>query len=92
MADTLISASEVWQAIKDHLKDEKQAAIDVVNGLIDNQGYDAEAIAESELGEDKNIKSALSAYVVEEEEDDGLDTWGDEVDDGSYNDDEDDNY
>ena len=92
MADTLTSASEVWLAVKDHLNDEKQAAIDVVNGLIDNQGYDADAIAESELGEDKSIKSALSAYVVEEEEDDGLDTWGDEILDGSYNDDEDDNY
>jgi hypothetical protein len=92
MADTLISASEVWLAVKDHLKDEEQAAIDVVNGLIDNQGHDAEEILDSELGQDKNIKNALSAYVVEEEEDDGLDTWGDEVDDGGYNDDEDDNY
>ena len=91
MADTLISASEVWLAVKDHLNDEKQAAIDVVNALIDNQGHNADEILDSDIGQDKSIKSALSAYVVEEEEDDGLDTWGDEVDDGSY-DDEDDNY
>jgi hypothetical protein len=92
MADTLISASEVWLAVKDHLNDEKQAAIDVVNALIDNQGHNADEILDSDIGQDKSIKSALSAYVVEEEEDDGLDTWGDEILDGSYNDDEDDNY
>jgi len=92
MADTLISASEVWLAVKDHLNDEKQAAIDVVNALIDNQGHNADEILDSDIGQDKSIKSALSAYVVEEEEDDGLDTWGDEVDDDGYEDDEDDNY
>ena len=92
MADTLISASEVWLAVKDNLNDEKQAAIDVVNALIDNQGHNADEILDSDIGQDKRIKSALSAYVVEEEEDDGLDTWGDEVDDGGYEDDEDDNY
>ena len=92
MSDTLISASEVWLAVKDHLNDEKQAAIDVVNALIDNQGHNADEILDSDIGQDKSIKSALSAYVVVEEEDDGLDTWGDEVDDDGYEDDEDDNY
>ena len=90
MAETLALASEVWLAVKDHLTDEKQAAIDVVNALIDNLGYDADSIKDSEIGKDRNIKSALSSYVLDEvEEDDGLDTWGDEQDVG---DEEDDDY
>ena len=90
MSESLVSAAEVWLAVKEHVSDEKQAAIDVVNALIDNLGVDGEAIKSSDLGQDKDIKHALSAYVLDEvEEDDGLDTWGDEQDDG---DEEDDDY
>ena len=90
MSDSLVTATEVWLAVKDHISDEKQAAIDVVNALIDNLGFDGDAIKASELGQDSNIKHAVSAYVLdEEEEDDGLDTWGDEQDDS---DEEDDDY
>jgi len=90
MSESLVSAAEVWLAVKDHVSDEKQAAMDVVNALIDNLGVDGEAIKSSDLGQDKDIKHALSAYVLDEvEEDDGLDTWGDEQDDS---DEEEDDY
>jgi len=90
MLESLVSAAEVWLAVKDHVSDEKQAAMDVVNALIDNLGVDGEAIKSSDLGQDKDIKHALSAYVLDEvEEDDGLDTWGDEQDDS---DEEEDDY
>lgn len=81
MSEPLVTASEVWLAVKEHISDEKQAGIDIVNALIDNLGFDGEAIKASELGQDQAIKSAVSAYLLdEEEEDDGLDTWGDEED------------
>lgn len=87
MSESLGSAAEVWLAVKDHVSDEKQAAIDVVNALIDNLGVDVEAIKSSDLGLDQNIKHALSAYVLDEEEDDGLDAWGDKQDDNDEEDD-----
>ncbi len=90
MSESLVSAAEVWLAVKDHVSDEKQAAMDVVNALIDNLGVASDAIQSSDLGQDNDIKHALSAYVLDEvEEDDGLDTWGDEQDDG---DEEEDDY
>jgi len=89
MSEPLVTASEVWLAVKEHISDEEQAGIDVVNALIDNLGFDGEAIKASELGQDEAIKNAVSEYVLdEEEEDDGLDTWGDEQDD----EDDEDNY
>jgi len=83
MSDPLNSAAEVWAAMKEHVTDTAQAGNDVVNALIDNLGYDADTIKASELGDDRDIKKALSAYLLnEEDEDDGLDTWGDEIDGG----------
>ena len=90
MAESLASAAEVWLAVKDHVTDEQQAAMDVVNALIDNLGVDGESIKASDLGQDKDIKHALTAYVLDEvEEDDGLDTWGDEQDDSDDQDEDD---
>jgi len=90
MSESLVSAAEVWLAVKDNVTDEKQAAMDVVNALIDNLGVDGESIKASDLGQDKDIKHALTAYVLDEvEEDDGLDTWGDEQDDSDDQDEDD---
>jgi len=91
MSEPLNSAAEVWTAMKEHVTDTAQAGNDVVNALIDNLGYDADTIKASELGDDRDIKKALSSYLLHEEEveDDGLDTWGDEIDEG---DEEDDDY
>lgn len=79
----LNTAFEVWSTIKDELKNPADAAAEVVNCLIDNLGYSSEDIKGSEFVTDPEIKHALIDLELLEESDadEGLDEWGDEVDD-----------
>jgi len=82
----LNTAFEVWSTIKDELKNPADAAAEVVNCLIDNLGYSSELIMASDFITDPDIKTALSDFDIlhpedEGEEDEGLDEWGDEIDD-----------
>jgi len=82
-------AFEVWSTIKDQLKYPGDAAADVVNCLIDNLGYSNQEIGESDFVTDPDIKRALVDFdLLEEEEDDGLDEWGDEIDEDEEDEDD----
>jgi hypothetical protein len=86
----LNTAFEVWTTIKDQLNYPKDAASDVLDCLIDNLGYSSDDIKASDFVNDPDIKHALVDLDLLEEtdEDEGLDEWGDELDE----DDEDDDY
>jgi hypothetical protein len=86
----LNTAFEVWSTLKDQLKHTEDAAADVVNCLIDNLGYSSEDIKNSDFVTDPDVKHALVdlELLEESDEDEGLDEWGDELDE----DDEDDDY
>ena len=75
-------AFEVWSTLKDQLKYPGDAAGEVVNCLIDNLGYSSEDIKDSDFVTDPDIKSALVdlELLEESDEDEGLDEWGDEID------------
>jgi len=80
----LNTAFEVWSTLKDQVKYPSDAAEDVVNCLIDNLGYSSEDISESDFVTDPDIKHVLAELdlIEESDEDEGLDEWGDELDDG----------
>ena len=83
----LNTAFEVWSVVKDELKNPSDAAVEVINCLIDNLGYSSEQIKESDFISDPDIKAALIDFDIlhpEEAEDDGLDEWGDEEEDEEY--------
>ena len=68
----LNTAFEVWSTLKDDLKNPGEAAVDVINCLIDNLGYSSEQIKDSDFISDPDIKSALVDFDVlhpDEEED-----------------------
>ena len=93
----LNTAFEVWSTIKDELKNPGEAAVEVINCLIDNLGYSSDQIKESDFVSDPDIKSALVDFDIlhpeDEVEDDGLDEWGDEEEDEDYwKEDEDEDY
>jgi len=91
----LNTAFEVWTTIKDELKNPGEAAVDVINCLVDNLGYSSEQIKESGFISDPDIKSALVDFDIlhpEEAEDDGLDEWGDEEEDEEYWKEDDEDY
>tara|TARA_B110000285_G_scaffold228734_1_gene292187 strand:+ start:1013 stop:1285 length:273 start_codon:yes stop_codon:yes gene_type:complete len=79
----LNTVADVFETLKSHINDGlyKDAAIDVLHTLIDVQGVTPKEIRESTLFEDEDIRDALLDYDDSlEEDDDGLDTWGDEED------------
>ena len=93
----LNTAFEVWSTLKDELKNPGEAAVEVINCLIDNLGYSSDQIKESDFVGDPDIKSALVDFDIlhpeDEVEDDGLDEWGDEEEDEDYwKEDEDEDY
>ena len=84
----LNTAFEVWSTLKDQLKYPTDAAGEVVNCLIDNLGYSSADISGSDFVTDPDIKKALVDFdLIEEDEDDGLDEWGDELDEEEDEDD-----
>ncbi|MDC1281786.1 hypothetical protein N8Z09_03935 [Methylophilaceae bacterium] len=89
----LNTIAEVFTTLKDHINDSKHkdAAIDLLHTLIDTQGVTPKEIRESTLFEDDDVRDVLLDYDDSlEEDDDGLDTWGDEEDDDDTDLDEDD--
>ena len=81
----LNAVAEIFEALKTHINESnhKDAAIDLVHTLVDTQGVSPKEIRESTLMEDEEVREALIDYDdTIAEEDDGLDPWGDEFDDG----------
>lgn len=77
----LNAVAEIFETLKSHINESnhKEAAIDVLHTLIDVQSVSPKEIKESTLFEDEDIRDALLNYDDSlEEDDDGLDTWGDE--------------
>jgi hypothetical protein len=72
--------SEVWDALRDHLdfNSRSEAADTLVNLLIDNN-YEPDEIKNA--FNDKDIRSALKAYVEEHDQDDDYDEYDDSDDD-----------
>lgn len=89
----LNAVAEIFEALKSHINEglHKEAAIDLVHTLVDVQGVSPKEIRDSNLMEDDDVKDALLDYDdTVDEEDDGLDPWGDEYDDkDDYEEDED---
>ena len=89
----LNAIADIFEALKSHINEglHKEAAIDLVHTLVDVQGVSPKEIKESNLMEDDDVKEALLDYDdTVNEEDDGLDPWGDEYDDeDDYEEDED---
>ena len=80
----LNAVAEIFEALKSHINEglHKEAAIDLVHTLVDVQGVSPKEIRDSNLMEDDDVKDALLDYDdTVDEEDDGLDPWGDEYDD-----------
>lgn len=80
----LNSIAEIFEALKSHINEGlyKDAAMDLVHTLVDVQGISPKEIRESTLFEDEDVRDVLLDYDdTVEEEDDGLDPWGDEFDD-----------
>lgn len=91
----LNTAFEVWTTLKEQVKDVNESSAEVVTCLIDTLGYSGADIKASEFNSDPDIKDALQAFDLaqeEEEEDDGLDPWGDKYEDEDNYNDEDDDY
>ena len=79
----LNTVAEIFETLKNHINESnhREAAIDLVHTLVDVQGVSPKEIKESNLMEDEDIKESLIDYdETVEDEDDGLDTWGDEYD------------
>lgn len=92
----LNAIADIFETLKGHINEgkHKEAAIDLVHTLVDVQGVTPKEIRESNLMEDDDVKDALLDYdETLDEEDDGLDPWGDEYEDeDNYNDDDDEDY
>ena len=90
MSESLLLAAEVWSAVKEHVIDVDTAASDIVNALIDNTGLDVDSILNSELGTHAEIKTACSAYLVDDvvDDDEGVDEWGDEIEEDDADEDD----
>ena len=81
----LNAIAEIFETLKTHINESnhKEAAIDLVHTLVDTQGVSPKEIRESTLMDDEEVREALIDYDdTIAEEDDGLDPWGDEFDDG----------
>ena len=81
----LNAIAEIFETLKTHINESnhKEAAIDLVHTLVDTQGVSPKDIRESTLMDDEEVREALIDYDdTIAEEDDGLDPWGDEFDDG----------
>ena len=81
----LNAIAEIFETLKTHINESnhKEAAIDLVHTLVDTQGVSPKEIRESTLMDDEEVREALLDYDdTIAEEDDGLDPWGDEFDDG----------
>lgn len=89
----LNAIADIFETLKGHINEghHKEAAIDLLHTLVDVQGVSPKEIRESNLMEDDDIKDALLDYDdTVDDEDDGLDPWGDEYeDDDDYEEDED---
>ena len=89
----LNAVADIFEILKSHINEglHRDAAIDLVHTLVDVQGVSPKEIRESNLMEDDDVKDALLDYDdTVDEEDDGLDPWGDEYDDDDdYEEDED---
>lgn len=92
----LNAIADIFETLKSHINEanHKEAAIDLVHTLVDVQGVTPKEIRDSNLMEDDDVKDALLDYDdTLEDEDDGLDPWGDEYDDDdNYNDEDDEDY
>lgn len=77
---SLTLVAEVWDALRDHLDftSRSDAADTLVNLLIDNN-YEPDEIKSA--FNDKDIRSALKAYVEEHEAEDEYDDYDDSDDD-----------
>jgi hypothetical protein len=87
---SLLLAHDCWAELKRYISnvDHADAADSLVHLLIDND-YDAGEIRAA-FKTDSDVKSALSAYLVENESDDETeDEYQDEDDDDEYNDNDD---
>ncbi|NDB64524.1 MAG: hypothetical protein EB168_02485 [Euryarchaeota archaeon] len=81
----LNTAYELWNTLKDELKDPKESATDVINCLIDNLGFTHADIKESDFIKDPDFKSVLvDLEILEDTAGEGLDEWGDEQEDDNY--------
>jgi len=77
----LNAIADIFETLKGHINEShyKEAAIDLVHTLVDVQGVSPKEIKESNLYEDDDIKDALLDYdETLDDDDDGLDPWGDE--------------
>ena len=90
----LNAIADIFETLKSHINEanHKEAAIDLVHTLVDVQGVTPKEIRDSNLMEDDDVKDALLDYDdTLEDENDGLDPWGDEYDDDdNYNEDDED--
>lgn len=82
-------AAEVWSTMKEHINsDPAVAALEVVNTLIDNLGYSAQDIKESDFWYDKDIKTALADYNIELDEEDEFEEEEEEDDENYWEEDD----
>lgn len=77
---SLTLVAEVWDALRDHLDftSRSDAADSLVNLLIDNN-YEPDEIKSA--FNDKDVRSALKAYIEEHEAEDEYDDYDDSDDD-----------
>ena len=77
-------AFQIYLIAKEHMNpsDYESLAHQTIDYLIDQGGYDLAEIKESPFWQDEVFQSVLIEYSDGEleDEDDGLDTWGDEID------------
>ena len=89
-------AYQIYLLAKGIMNPDEHASLanEVLHYLIDVGGYDLLEIKESVFWEDEEFKQALIDFSDGEfeEEDDGLDPWGDEIDPYADPDEEDEDY
>ena len=77
-------AYQIYLIAKEHMNpgDYESLAHQTIDYLIDQGGYDLAEIKESPFWQDETFQSVLIEYSDGEleDDDDGLDPWGDEID------------